>query len=274
MGGERVRRERRAVDRDHAAAGVRERDRRRGAGTARTDDDDVDAFTGGGHGHRATVRAPGRAATPVRDPIRPPSGVNPLHAAARPWLDAPHDPCSRPASPFPRCPRERSGDNLLDGDLALLEGLRREGAAALEDDCRELGACSARPSVIAAGFDANDTPPRIVRHDRSGRRIDDIEFHPAWHRLMGARRRARHRRRAVGGPAPRRPRRPRGPLHHARPGRGRDHLPAGDDLLLRSRRCGSARTPQSAGSRSSPAASTTRARFPPPASAARSSGWR
>jgi len=85
----------------------------------------------------------------------------------------------------PALPRERGGDNLLDGDLALLEGLRREGAGALEDECRDLGAVLGTADVIAAGFDANDTPPRIARHDRSGRRIDDVEFHPAWHRLMG-----------------------------------------------------------------------------------------
>ncbi len=81
-------------------------------------------------------------------------------------------------------PPERSGDNLLDGDVALLEGLRREGAAAFEDDCRELGATLGRADVVAWGFEANDEPPQIVRHDRSGRRVDEIELHPSWHRLM------------------------------------------------------------------------------------------
>ena len=91
---------------------------------------------------------------------------------------------AEPDVAVPVLPRERSGDNLLDGDLALLEGLRREGAGALENGCRELGQVLGTADVIAAGFQANDTPPRIVRHDRSGRRIDDVEFHPAWHRLM------------------------------------------------------------------------------------------
>ncbi len=74
MRGERVGRERRTIDRDHAATGVRERDRRGGAGAARTDHDDVDAFTGGSDGHRATVRARGARGYPRNDPIRPPSG--------------------------------------------------------------------------------------------------------------------------------------------------------------------------------------------------------
>ena len=85
----------------------------------------------------------------------------------------------------PALPRERSGDNLLDGDLALVEALRREGGSAFEDGCREFGALLGDAGVIAAGFEANDTPPQLVRHDRSGRRIDELDFHPAWHRLMG-----------------------------------------------------------------------------------------
>ena len=31
---------------------------------------------------------------------------------------------------------------------------------------------------------ANDFPPRLRTHDRFGERIDEVEFHPAWHDLM------------------------------------------------------------------------------------------
>jgi putative acyl-CoA dehydrogenase len=34
------------------------------------------------------------------------------------------------------------------------------------------------------GEDANRFPPRLRSHDRFGHRIDQVEFHPAWHRLM------------------------------------------------------------------------------------------
>jgi putative acyl-CoA dehydrogenase len=32
---------------------------------------------------------------------------------------------------------------------------------------------------------ANSNPPLLRTHDRFGHRIDEIEFHPAWHELMG-----------------------------------------------------------------------------------------
>ncbi len=81
-------------------------------------------------------------------------------------------------------PPARAGGNLLDGDLALVEALRREGAAALEDECRAFGALSDEAETIADGFRANEHPPELVRYDRSGLRVDELEFHPAWHRLM------------------------------------------------------------------------------------------
>jgi putative acyl-CoA dehydrogenase len=31
---------------------------------------------------------------------------------------------------------------------------------------------------------ANENPPRLRTHDRYGHRIDEVEFHPAWHELM------------------------------------------------------------------------------------------
>ncbi len=81
-------------------------------------------------------------------------------------------------------PPARCGDNVLDGDVALLEGLRREGGGAFEQRSRELGAILARPQVIEWGFEANEHPPELVPYDRSGSRIDEISFHPAWHELM------------------------------------------------------------------------------------------
>ena len=88
-------------------------------------------------------------------------------------------------SPRRRCPRPARGGNLLDDDVALIEGLRREGAAAFEDDCRAFGALADTPGVIRDGFEANDHPPELVRYDPDGERADTLEFHPAWHRLMG-----------------------------------------------------------------------------------------
>ena len=91
-----------------------------------------------------------------------------------------HDPLAPVA-----LPPQRAGGNLLDGDPALLEALRREGAGAFEEAVRELGAVLAQPEWIERGFAANEHPPRVVRLDRDGERADAIDFHPAWHDLMG-----------------------------------------------------------------------------------------
>jgi putative acyl-CoA dehydrogenase len=81
-------------------------------------------------------------------------------------------------------PPARSGGNLLDDDVALLEGVRREGAGEHEQACRELGALADTPELIRDGFEANDHPPQLLRYDPDGRHADEIDFHPAWHRLM------------------------------------------------------------------------------------------
>ena len=46
------------------------------------------------------------------------------------------------------------------------------------------GAICGGPDVIARGALANENPPRLRTHDRFGNRIDEVEFHPAWHELL------------------------------------------------------------------------------------------
>src|SRR5207245_10583749 len=36
----------------------------------------------------------------------------------------------------------------------------------------------------AWGRPANTNPPVLRTHDRFGNRVDEVEFHPAWHELM------------------------------------------------------------------------------------------
>src|SRR5690348_11606838 len=74
--------------------------------------------------------------------------------------------------------------NLLRCDPALQEGLAREGAQWAHDGLDALGARLGRPEVLDLARLANANGPRLVAFDRSGRRIDEIEFHPAWHELM------------------------------------------------------------------------------------------
>src|SRR5204862_2474114 len=76
------------------------------------------------------------------------------------------------------------GYNVFGSDRVLVEALRREGAEWAEDEARELGEICGRADVIARGVQANENPPRLRTHDRFGNRIDEVEFHPAWHELM------------------------------------------------------------------------------------------
>jgi putative acyl-CoA dehydrogenase len=75
--------------------------------------------------------------------------------------------------------------NLLRCDPALQEGLAREGAAWALDELDALGARLGRVEVQDLARLANVNGPRLLAFDRSGRRIDEVEFHPAWHELMG-----------------------------------------------------------------------------------------
>jgi putative acyl-CoA dehydrogenase len=74
--------------------------------------------------------------------------------------------------------------NLFEADAPLREALEREGAGWAHDWVSELGQLAGTPEAIAWGFQANDNPPKLRTHDRFGNRIDEVEFHPAWHRLM------------------------------------------------------------------------------------------
>jgi putative acyl-CoA dehydrogenase len=77
-----------------------------------------------------------------------------------------------------------SSVNLFGCDLALQEALEREGAGWAAPSLRDLGAILGDAAILDLGRQANANPPRLVNFDRSGRRIDELEFHPAWHELM------------------------------------------------------------------------------------------
>ncbi|MBO2453100.1 acyl-CoA dehydrogenase family protein [Actinomadura barringtoniae] len=69
-------------------------------------------------------------------------------------------------------------------DEALLEGLEREGAGWAADEVHELGRLTGTHEAQEWGRLANENPPVLRTHDRYGHRIDEVEFHPAWHELM------------------------------------------------------------------------------------------
>jgi len=74
--------------------------------------------------------------------------------------------------------------NLFEPDTPLREALHREGAGWMEERLVEYGALLGKAETLKLGELANRNTPILRTHDRFGRRVDEVEFHPAWHELM------------------------------------------------------------------------------------------
>ncbi len=75
------------------------------------------------------------------------------------------------------------GYNVFEQDRPLVEALAREGGEWARDRARAAGEV-AGGEAIEWGRQANENPPKLRTHDRHGNRIDEVEFHPSWHRLV------------------------------------------------------------------------------------------
>jgi putative acyl-CoA dehydrogenase len=74
--------------------------------------------------------------------------------------------------------------NLYETDTVLREAVRREGAGWADDSLRAFGARAGSAVYLQLGELANRYPPELDTHDRFGHRIDQVNFHPAYHELM------------------------------------------------------------------------------------------
>lgn len=78
-------------------------------------------------------------------------------------------------------------DNLFACDLALQEALAREAPALGHAASRQMHVLGQQVAA-AAKQDwarlANQNSPKLCNYNRQGQRIDEVEFHPAWHELM------------------------------------------------------------------------------------------
>jgi putative acyl-CoA dehydrogenase len=75
------------------------------------------------------------------------------------------------------------GYDLFSEDRALFDALRREAGETAEERCAVFGRlCGGE--ALELGRLANEHPPVLRTHDRFGERIDEVEFHPAWHELL------------------------------------------------------------------------------------------
>lgn len=68
-------------------------------------------------------------------------------------------------------------------DLPLREAVVREGGRWAEGPLQRYGDIVGG-EMMALGFAANENRPRLRSFDRHGHRVDEVEFHPAYHRLM------------------------------------------------------------------------------------------
>ena len=81
-------------------------------------------------------------------------------------------------------PPPLEGYDLFEADAALSEGVAREGAGWAGPELHAVGRAAGSPECIAWGFEANAHTPELRAFDRFGNRVDEVDFHPAWHRLL------------------------------------------------------------------------------------------
>ncbi|MEV0203930.1 acyl-CoA dehydrogenase family protein [Streptomyces sp. NPDC050788] len=81
------------------------------------------------------------------------------------------------------------GYDAFGADRVLVEAVERHVEGGLLDEVGgELGAlgrASGSAQLREWAVQANESLPRLRTHDRYGHRIDEVDFHPAWHRLLG-----------------------------------------------------------------------------------------
>ena len=86
-------------------------------------------------------------------------------------------------------PPPLAGYDLFAADRALVDAVERHTPDELLDEVRAelsaLGRAGGSAQLQEWGAQANEQPPRLRTHDRYGHRIDEVECHPAWHRLLG-----------------------------------------------------------------------------------------
>jgi putative acyl-CoA dehydrogenase len=80
-------------------------------------------------------------------------------------------------------PPPLAGYDLFAENRPLAEALEREDAGWAAERCSALGTLLGG-EPLEWGRLANENPPTLRTHDRFGERIDEVEFHPAWHDLM------------------------------------------------------------------------------------------
>jgi putative acyl-CoA dehydrogenase len=74
--------------------------------------------------------------------------------------------------------------DVFGSDTALTEAVTRHGAADHLGRLRDLGRLAGNPRAARWAEFADHYPPKLRTHDPYGQRVDEVEYHPAWHRLL------------------------------------------------------------------------------------------
>lgn len=81
------------------------------------------------------------------------------------------------------------GYDVFSADRALVEAVERhvapERLGEVTEELVGLGRTAGSAQVQEWGVLANENPPALRTHDRYGNRLDEVDFHPSWHRLLG-----------------------------------------------------------------------------------------
>ncbi|MBY4946271.1 acyl-CoA dehydrogenase family protein [Cupriavidus respiraculi] len=95
------------------------------------------------------------------------------------------DPADHPATHrvFNQVP-DLSGYNLFDIDAALRGALERLGGGWHAGALHRFGATLGQPEVLAWAARANRLEPELHTHDRTGERVDRVDFDTSWHALL------------------------------------------------------------------------------------------
>ncbi|MCG7524236.1 acyl-CoA dehydrogenase family protein [Streptomyces sp. OfavH-34-F] len=81
------------------------------------------------------------------------------------------------------------GYDVFSADRVLGEAVERHLPPEVLDGARQelsaLGRSAGSAQAASWGARADENPPRLRTHDRYGHRVDEVEYHPARHRLLG-----------------------------------------------------------------------------------------
>ncbi len=79
--------------------------------------------------------------------------------------------------------------DMFASDLALSEGVQREGGGWHLGELQRLGTELGQARILQLGEQANHYLPELMTHDRYGHRADVVNFHSSWHLLLALLRR-------------------------------------------------------------------------------------